>query len=44
MYGAEADPMIEENEWFSSITITMLSGGAMPKVLVEGTVKATVAV
>ena len=33
--------MIEANEWFSSITITTWSGGAMPKTLVCGTVKDT---
>jgi hypothetical protein len=33
--------MIEAKEWFSSITITTWSGGAMPKTLVWGTVKDT---
>src|ERR1700704_5375274 len=41
MYGADDEPMMEANEWFSSITITTWSGGAMPKTLVCGTVKDT---
>lgn len=36
--------MMEENAWFSSMTITTWSGGAMPKMLVCGTVKETVLV
>lgn len=36
--------MMEEKEWFSSITITTWSGGAMPNRLVCGTVKETLAV
>jgi hypothetical protein len=36
--------MMEAKEWFSSITITTWSGGAMPKTLVCGTVKDTVLV
>ena len=33
--------MIDEKEWFSSMTITTWSGGAMPKMLFAGTVKDT---
>src|SRR5258708_39235583 len=36
--------MIEENEWFCSITITTWSGGTIPKMLVCGTVKDTLVV
>lgn len=36
--------MMEEKAWFSSITMTTWSGGAMPKTLVCGTVKETVLV
>ncbi len=36
--------MIEAKEWFSSITMTTWSGGAMPNTLVCGTVKVTVVV
>jgi hypothetical protein len=41
MYGADDEPMMEANEWFSSITITTWSGGAIPKTLVCGTVNDT---
>ncbi len=33
--------MIEEKEWFSSITTTTWSGGAMPKMLFARTVNDT---
>ena len=33
--------MMEEKEWFSSITITTWSGGAMPRIFVCGTVRET---
>ena len=36
--------MIDEKEWFSSITITTWSGGLIPKMLFAGTVKDTFAV
>ena len=36
--------MMEVKEWFSSITITTLSGGVIPKMFVCGIVKDTLVV
>lgn len=44
MNGADEEPIMEEKEWFSSITITTLSGGVIPKMFVCGIVKDTLVV
>ena len=41
MNGAEDEPIISEKEWFSSITTMTWSGGAIPKMLLAGTVRDT---